>query len=117
MPSMAMTEATIARPKIDAYVPGDKITFDPLSITMLVAEDMENYEEIYNWMLADQNIVDDISIYLLTSKKNSNKFVTFKNAFPTNIGSITFNVQDTDVTYAQLDVTFRYDYFTINNVT
>ena len=115
MPSVTATEATVARPKLDVYVPGDKIIFDPMSITMLVAENMENYVEIFNWMTSSEEQVDDITVYILSSKNNVNRTVTFKNAFPTNIGSISFNVQDADITYAQVDVTFRYDYFTFSD--
>lgn len=115
MPSVTATEATVARPKLDVYVPGDKIIFDPMSITMLVAENMENYVEIFNWMMSNTEEVDDVTVYILSSKNNVNRTVTFKNAFPTNIGSISFNVQDADITYAQVDVTFRYDYFTFSD--
>lgn len=115
MPSVTGTEAIVARPKLDVYVPGDKVVFDPLSITMLVAENMENYVEIFDWMMSSEEFTDDITVYILSSKNNVNRTVTFKNAFPTNIGSISFNVQDADITYAQVDVTFRYDYFTFSD--
>jgi hypothetical protein len=115
MPSVNATEAVVTRPKVDAYFPGDKVTFDELSITMLVAENMENYVEIFDWMMGNDNAVDDITVYILSSKNNVNRTVTFKNAFPTSIGSISFSVQDADITYAQVDVTFRYDYFTFSD--
>ena len=115
LPTVTATEAVINRPTMDVYVPGDKITFDELAITMLVAENMENYVEVYEWMSRKDNAVDDIIVYILSSKNNVNRTVTFKNAFPTSIGSIAFNVQDADVTYAQVDVTFRYDYFTFSD--
>jgi hypothetical protein len=115
MPSVTGTEATINRPKLDVYIPGDKIVFDALNITMLVAENMENYVEVLEWMMRDDNVTDDITLYILSSKNNVNRTVTFKNAFPTSIGSISFNVQDADITYAQVDVTFRYDYFTFSD--
>jgi hypothetical protein len=122
MPGISVNEVTIARPQNDAYVPGDKIMVDPLNITMLVAENMENYVEIFDWLqravktdnAADK--FDDILVYILSSKNNVNKMVTFHNAFPTSLGSINFNVQDADITYAQVDVTFRFDYMTIVNV-
>lgn len=111
LPSVTANEATITRPRMDVYVPGDKLVFEPLQITMLVAENMENYIEIYDWMLKDTNEVDDITLFVLSSKNNVNRKITFVNAFPTSIGSISFNVQDADISYAQVDVTFRYDYF------
>ena len=121
MPGVAVTETVIPRPQIDAYVPGDKFQYEPLIVTMLVAENMENYMEIYDWLNRavktnnSEDKYDDISVYILSSKNNPNAEVVFKNAFPTNIGSISFNVQDADITYAQVDVTFRYDYFTFKS--
>lgn len=121
MPSVTVNESIINRPVTDVYVPGDKINADPLNITMLVAENMENYIEIYNWL--DRSITtnnsadkyDDVTVYILSSKNNVNVGVTFHNAFPTNLGSINFNVQDADISYAQVDVTFRFDYFTLTS--
>lgn len=121
MPGVAMNEVIINRPQIDAYVPGDKFQFEPLIVTMLVAENMENYMEIYNWLNRaittnnSEDKYDDISVYILSSKNNPNAEVVFKNAFPISLGSISFNVQDADITYAQVDVTFRYDYFTLKS--
>lgn len=117
MPTVTASEVLVARPQVDAYFPADKIQYEPLTITMLVAENLENYIEIYNWLNRSVKTVesadkyDDISVYILSSKNNSNAKVTFHNAFPTAIGSISFNVQDSDITYAQVDVTFRYSHF------
>jgi hypothetical protein len=121
MPGVAVNETAVPRPQVDAYFPGDKLVFEPMNITMLVAEDMENYVEILEWLTRsvttnnNADKFDDVTIYILSSKNNVNRTVTFKNAFPTNIGSINFNVQDTDITYAQVDVTFRFDYFTFSD--
>lgn len=118
MPGLTVSETVVPRPQEDAYFPGDKLIYEPLTVTMLVAENMENFVEIYEWLQRSvkenntRDIFDDIIVYILSSKNNINREVTFKNAFPTNIGSISFNVQDTDITYAQVDVTFRYDYYT-----
>lgn len=121
MPAVSVSEVLIARPQIDAYVPGDKFQYEPLTVTMLVAENMENYMEIYEWLnravktVNAEDKYDDISVYILSSKNNANAEVVFKNAFPISLGSISFNVQDADITYAQVDVTFRYDYFTLKS--
>lgn len=121
MPGIAVTETLISRPQVDAYVPGDKFQYEPLTVTMLVAENLENYIEIFNWLNKSvktnnsEDKYDDILVYILSSKNNPNAEVVFKNAFPVSLGSISFNVQDADITYAQVDVTFRYDYFTIKS--
>lgn len=121
MPAVSVGEVVVNRPVTNVYVPGDKIDADALNITMLVAENMENYIEIYNWL--DRSVTtnnsadkyDDVTVYILSSKNNANVGVTFHNAFPTNLGSINFNVQDADISYAQVDVTFRFDYFTLTS--
>lgn len=118
MPGLTVSETIVPRPQQDTYVPGDKLVYEPLTVTMLVAENMENFVEIYDWLQRSvkannsAEMFDDITAYILSSKNNPIRRVVFKNAFPTNIGSISFNVQDSDITYAQVDVTFRYDYFT-----
>ena len=119
MPGVTVNEVVVARPQVDAYFPGDKLIFEPLTVTMLVAENMENYVEIFDWLNASvksdnsPDKYDNITAYILSSKNNTNAEVTFVNAFPVSIAPISFNVQDNDVTYAQVDVTFRYDYFTL----
>jgi len=118
MPGLSVTESVVPRPQQDAYYPGDKLIYEPLTVTMLVAENMENFVEIYDWLQRSvkaknsAEMFDDITAYILSSKNNPNREVIFKNAFPVSIGSISFNVQDSDITYAQVDVTFRYDYYT-----
>jgi hypothetical protein len=118
MPGLSVSETVVARPQQDAYFPGDKLIYEPLTVTMLVAENMENFVEIYDWLQRSvkannsAEMFDDITAYILSSKNNPNREVVFKNAFPVSIGSIAFNVQDADITYAQVDVTFRYDYYT-----
>ena len=47
--SEALHNTTLA---IESYLPGDKITFDPLTVRFAVDEDMTNYQEIFNWIMA-----------------------------------------------------------------
>ena len=35
---------------LDAFFPGDKVTFDNLEVTFLVDEDLENFKEVYDWI-------------------------------------------------------------------
>lgn len=118
IPSVSVNEVAVNRGKMTAYFPGDHMTFDPVTITMMVSENMDNFAEIYNWLHKSINAAkyddkfDDMTIYILTSKNNPNKKIMFKNVFPTSIGNINFSVQEADIVYATVDVTFRYDNFT-----
>lgn len=118
IPSMSVNETVVLRPQRDAHVPGDKLVYEPFTVTMLVSEDMDNFKEVYNWleksvMTNNSNeLYDDVTVHVLTSKNNPNKKIIFHNTFPISIGNLAFSVQEAEVVYGTVDVTFRYDYFT-----
>jgi hypothetical protein len=86
-----------------------------LTIRVAVDENLESYNEIFNWLTynTQNNSIKtyDITLCFLTNHNNIGRKVRFANAFPTNLGGIEFNVQQTDVEYAAVDVSFRYDWF------
>jgi hypothetical protein len=106
----------------------DGITFEPLSVTFRVSEDLDDYLEIFNWMIglgapesfdqykALQNttpgnpggIHSDITLIIMNSAMKSNIKVTFQDAFPTLLGDLEFNTTDTDVNYIQCTADFKY---------
>tara|TARA_S200002703_G_scaffold151353_2_gene150635 strand:- start:274 stop:744 length:471 start_codon:yes stop_codon:yes gene_type:complete len=115
IPTLNMGEVeTIYRGHM-AYVAGEPLRFDSLSIRFAIDENMTNYNEIYNWIKSNhennQLQDSDMSLMVLTSHNNINKEFKFTNAFPTSLSGVEFNVQSTDVEYLQADVTFRYDTF------
>lgn len=121
---------------------GDKITFEPYNIRFMVDEDMTNYMEIYNWIIGlgfpenftqsihrpiggtniDSRVFSGVSdksdatLMMLTSHKNPNVEVTFRDMFPITLSSLDFDVEQTTVEYLQADVTFAYKDFTIRTI-
>lgn len=103
------------------YVGSNRMTYDPLNVRFMCDENMEIYKDLFNWMrnnTLDQNSdeilsVADIRMHILSSHSNKTREIHFINAFPTSIGSIEFNLQTSEITYANFDVTFRYDLFNI----
>lgn len=120
LPSISINEAIGGFRNQAGFVPGDKLNFDPFNIRLAIDEDFVGYIELFRWMKSHTDQTDlkvaDISLIVMSSHNNANKTFTFKNAFPTNLGQIDFNVQNQDIEYAYVDVTFRYDYFTISGV-
>ena len=120
LPSISMNEAIGGFRNQAGFVPGDKLNFDPFTIRLAIDEDFVGYIELFKWMRGHTNQTDlkvaDISLVVMSSHNNANKTFTFVNAFPTNLGQIDFNAQNTDIEYAFTDVTFRYDYFKIAGV-
>ena len=130
---------------IQSYLPGSKITFDPLGVRFAVDEDMSNYQEIFNWImrlgpgvdpadfrtltgqvgtgisLAEKGdnleMYSDVTLMINTSSNNANIEINFIDCFPTTLGSIEFTTDASDVTYAVCDLTLRYTYYMIKTST
>ena len=125
----------------DIDVPGDKIQFGDLSIRFLVDEDLQNYQEIQNWMrglgfpeslqeiydLQNQtvgttkllgqnstmNIYSDGTLTVLDAMQNDNFKVKFSDLFPFSLSTIQFDATMADTEYFTAEVSFKYLNYTI----
>jgi len=112
--------------------------YDTFNITFLVDEDMRNWTEIHDW-IRGMTFPTDFKEYvdlerqakspyirgreknkpqyssavmtLFTNKNNPNFRVKFVDLFPTSVGTILFNAQDTAENIAIADATFRFSYY------
>lgn len=123
----AITNNEISTPYLNS--PGFSISEttskEPLGISFICDENMDSYEEVYNWMNDNNNpnkdsnnrntgLIDfkDIIINIKTSHNNLNKQLHFRSAFPTSLSSVDFNIQaEGEPVYAIFQVSFRYDTF------
>ena len=114
-PSVSLSEVTMGYKNNSGFVSGEKLVYDPLTIRIAIDENLETYNEIFNWLKYntqnDELKTYSITLCFMTNHNNISRKVRFKNAFPTNLGGIEFSVQQSDVEYATVDVGFRYDYF------
>ena len=51
IPGIQLGEAQYATPMTDMVVTGDKLTFETLNITFIVDEELQNYRELWNWIV------------------------------------------------------------------
>ena len=51
VPGVNLGQAMIPSPLIDQQLPGDKLTFEPLNVTFLVDEELQNYRELWDWIV------------------------------------------------------------------
>ena len=51
VPGITLGEATYPTPMADMFVAGDKLTFETLNITFLVDEELQNYRELWEWIV------------------------------------------------------------------
>jgi hypothetical protein len=136
IPSIALPSPQPNNPFVKVPIPGEHLNFGDMTITFKVDEDLQNYLEIYNWVIAlgkPQNynqfktinekplisgdgIYSDISLLVLSSTKMPNYEITYVDAFPVELSQIVFNTTDTDVNYIEASATFKYTYYTITNI-
>ena len=145
IPQISMGTAVQPSYLKDIAVPGDKVLYDDLSVRFLVDEQMENYLSIYNWMTGlgypenagqfrqlkkddlrtDASVSDDAdpryfefsdaTLQILSSNYKPSVLVNFKDAFPTTLSTLDFDVSTRDYAYFTAEVSFKYTIFTITD--
>ena len=51
VPGIQLGEASYPTPMTDMMVTGDKLTFENLNITFMVDEELQNYRELWDWLV------------------------------------------------------------------
>ena len=51
LPGIALAEINQPTPLMQTQVPGNDLVFDPLNISFLVDENMNNWRELYDWLI------------------------------------------------------------------
>ncbi len=136
IPGLSMGQTYQPTPFTDVAMVGDKIQYDPFSMTFMVDEHLNNYMEMYNWIKnigfpntgrqfnalerpdhmdrkGDRNLYSDIIISILSGHNNVVANVYIYEAFPTALSAIEYNQQESDTNYATCDVTFMYSWFDV----
>lgn len=134
LPGITLGEPTFSTPFATNPVPGDSLIYDSLQIQFLVDEQMLNYNVLYNWIVAlgfpesyEQYITflsgdttqydelaknySDATLEILDSNNNIVRTITFYDAFPTTLDSITFASTNEGVNYVVGAATFRFGHF------
>jgi hypothetical protein len=129
IPGFNTTPASQATPFKALPFPSVKLEYDDLTVTVLADENLSAFREVSEWLVAltfpeaysqysaleqsRQNIISDMSLFIMDSNKNANIEVKFINVFPVSISSIQMNTRETDVVPPTFDVQFRFDSYTI----
>jgi len=127
-PGMGLPNTDTPIPRLQSMgFAGDALTFGELSMIILLDEDMQSYQEMYNWMTRivqtnyvsaqgssnDKDIPDhsDITVSILTSKNNANLRIRYKDCIPTSVGDIQFESTQDASNYLNFPVSFKFNYF------
>lgn len=118
LPSMSIDTPLFATPHRDIIMPGTKLDFDPLTITFLVDDDLNNYKEVYYWMLKmafDKSTHKankaDGTLHILNGDLTPKTTVKFINLHPTTLSDISFDSSQTEPESQVVFITMEYDYF------
>jgi hypothetical protein len=129
LPGVSTSEVMVPTPFSDTYRHGDKLNYDPLSLTFLVDEDIRVWEETYQWIASltkpakfgefVKKFPDKYYDGILTVNTNANVpnlRIKFYNCHPTSLGTIQFATTDTPDLTPVCDLTVRYDRFEIERL-
>jgi len=136
LPGLSVQPIMVSNPMIKVPYSGEHLSYEEFKITFRVDEDLQNYMEIYNWIIGlskpdnyDEyknlqnqkpytggGIVSDLNLTLLTAARNSNYLITFVDAFPVSLDSLQFDTTSSDVNFLDVTASFRYTSFNITNV-
>ena len=139
MPNVTLGTSFAPSPFIKLPIPGDHIEYSEMLITFMIDEKMNNYKEMYDWILglgfpkdftqyanlAERDrrsklvtgdsgvIMSDATLFIYNSASNPNVEMRFLNLFPTNLSDIAFDLRNNDVEYMEATVGFTFERFDI----
>ena len=133
IPGVTTGEVAVPTPFSNTYRHGDKLSFEPLTITAMIDEDMKVWQETYNWLksltrpasfdeYARKSSTDKTPLYfdgyltVNTNSNNPNLRFKFLNCHPTSLGSIQFDTKTDADNIPTCNITFRYDLFEIERL-
>lgn len=112
--------------------------YGDFTVEFIVDEDLKNYMELHNWMRAlgtPQEIKErrdwndlyrrepsqdprfsDATLQVLNNNNIANFDVVFKDLFPTELSTLSFDVTGSDNDYFTATATFKYTVYEIRNV-
>lgn len=134
IPSVSTNEIEVPTPFSATYRHGEKLRYDPLTITAMMDEDLRVWQETYDWLKSltrptsfeeyprqskreiYKPLYFDGYLTVNTNANNPNLRVKFHNCHPASIGMVSFDTKVDADSIPTADFTFRYDYFEIERL-
>lgn len=133
IPSITTTFVEVKNPFNKITRPSN-LLYEDFEITFKVDEDFKNYLELHDWMVGigfpdefqqyaaiaenptGYGELSDSTLTILTSAKNPNIEVLYKDTFPTSLSEIKFDASMEDIDYLTATATFRCLKFEIRTI-
>jgi hypothetical protein len=124
VPAINVPPAPAGYPGSSQDFPGTFTEFEDITLEFLVDENLENYEEIYRWIVKqrfaenqvpksdlDVSYFSDGVLTTMTNSSNPNRKFKFKSMFPYALGQLSFDTSVTSPSPVTCIATFKYSYF------
>lgn len=118
------------------YQTGDHIQFDDITVSFKINEDLSNYIEIYDWIIAlgfpenfdqyksikdqpsytGESLRSDASLTILSSAMNPIVRIDIKDLFPVNLSPIEMNTRDSSIEYIEATAQFKFSTYSFNKL-
>lgn len=116
LPSVSVQSVSVPTRYLDYNQIGEKLIFEPFTVTFLIDKYTRNWTSVYNWMksmtVAGSNVDKTDDIVLLINGKES---IRFSEAWPSSLSGFEFDSTVAEVIYMKASVTFNYDWFDVIN--
>lgn len=142
LPGVTTGFVNIQTPLGDMPQTGDRLDYQQLDVLFKVDEDLRNWIEMYDWMQALARNPDftvarnfsnrqaprvnregaaasfksDATLQILTSHKNVNINVFFRDCFPIGLSGLSFDSTRDNIDYLECQASFKYRRFDIERV-
>ena len=138
LPGLSVEFVNQPTPVHQVPVPGDSVLYNPLNITFIVDEDLENWKQLHDWMVGlgfpnstaqfkvlkesdgtrpnFGGLYSDATLISLTNASIKNKQVIFKNCFPMELNDIDFDSSDTESGAVIGIATIKFMLYTIESL-
>jgi len=134
LPGINLGQAPINTPTLDVFAPGNKITYNPLSIHFLLDEALVGWQELHSWFRSiaspesyaerkrlqavqnklgtnKPNYYSDATLSVLSALNNPILRVKFINVFPITLSDVIFDSSQSADDTMSTDAVFMFDYF------
>lgn len=132
IPGVSTSAPVQPSPFANTYRHGDRLIYEPITISALIDEDLRVWKETYDWLVAltkpqeyeqykrfydpNKTLYHDAVMTLNTNSNIPNIRILFKNCHPVSLSGVQFNTSENANTQLSAEIEFRYDYYEIESL-
>jgi hypothetical protein len=135
IPGVNLGQAPLNFPGVDVYAPGNKITYNQLSVNFTIDESLKSWSELHSWfrsiaspegtdernrLSAEQSnrttgpkAYSDATLTILSALNNPVARIHYYNVFPITLSDVLFDTKQSADDILTADAVFLFDYFNI----